>query len=79
MVRLNIKNMNKHAQALGKLGGQKSAKSRFKGKTKEEISEQMKKIRWSKVEWTKQDTLKSKKMAQELNDNLNKTVSSDPN
>lgn len=37
--------MNPHAQALGKLGGEKSASSRFKGMTKEQISQAMKDVR----------------------------------
>lgn len=37
--------MNKHAQELGKLGGKKSVKKRFKGKTKKEISEIMRRVR----------------------------------
>uniref|UniRef100_A0A6H1ZSF1 Uncharacterized protein n=1 Tax=viral metagenome TaxID=1070528 RepID=A0A6H1ZSF1_9ZZZZ len=37
------------AAKLGKLGGEKSAKSRFKGKTKEEISEAMSNIRRGKT------------------------------
>lgn len=37
--------MNKHAQALGKLGGKKSVQKRFEGKTKKEISEIMSKVR----------------------------------
>jgi len=36
---------NKAAQELGRLGGKKSVSTRFKGKTKEEISEIMKKVR----------------------------------
>ncbi len=36
---------NIHAQALGKLGGAKSVESRFAGKTKVQISEQMSKVR----------------------------------
>ncbi len=36
---------NVHAQALGKMGGKKSVQSRFKGKTKKQISEAMKKVR----------------------------------
>lgn len=39
---------NQHASALGKLGGKKSVKSRFAGKTKEEISQMMSKIRKGK-------------------------------
>jgi len=37
------------AAQLGSLGGDKSVKSRFNGKTKEEISEAMKKVRKGKV------------------------------
>jgi hypothetical protein len=37
--------MNKHAQELGKLGGKKSVKKRFKGKTKKQISEMMSRVR----------------------------------
>lgn len=38
-------NLSKIAKSLGSVGGKKSAESRFKGKTKEEISEMMSKIR----------------------------------
>lgn len=41
-------NLSKIAQQLGRRGGKKSAESRFKGKTKEQISETMRKIRYSK-------------------------------
>lgn len=57
---------NIHAQALGKLGGKQSVKSRFKGKSKTEISEIMKKVRW-----TKRDTKKSRKVADDMVDSLN--------
>ena len=36
---------NKAAQELGKLGGRKSVQSRFNDKTKEEVSEIMKRVR----------------------------------
>jgi hypothetical protein len=34
-----------NASSIGKLGGEKSAKRRFKGMTKEQISEKMKELR----------------------------------
>ena len=36
---------NEHAQKLGKLGGDASAKKRFEGLTDEEISERMRRVR----------------------------------
>jgi len=40
-----MKNKNQAASELGKLGGRASVNSRFKGMTKEQISEYMKKVR----------------------------------
>ena len=39
---------NKHAQILGRIGGKKSVKVRFEGKTKEQKSELMRKVRLNK-------------------------------
>ena len=39
---------SKYAKLLGSRGGKQSAKSRFDGKTKEEISEIMRKLRYSR-------------------------------
>ena len=39
---------NIHAKELGKLGGRKSVEKRFLGKGKKEISEMMKRVRWTK-------------------------------
>jgi copper chaperone CopZ len=41
-------NVSDIAKQLGSLGGKKSVDSRFKGKTKEEISEIMSKVRLTK-------------------------------
>jgi hypothetical protein len=49
------KTINKAASELGKKGGKKSVESRFKGKSKKQISEIMRKVRYSKTD--------SKKMA----------------
>ena len=64
-----MKKINKAAQALGKLGGKASVKSRFKGKTKKEISEAMRKVRLTPKENKEFD-----EMAQEIVDNLNSNV-----
>jgi ABC-type Mn2+/Zn2+ transport system ATPase subunit len=48
---------NIHAQELGKLGGKKSVKSRFYGKSKKEISEMMSNVRLSKAMKQKLDSL----------------------
>ena len=45
---------NKAAQELGKLGGVQSVKNRFKGKTKKEISEEMKRVRKSNADFDKE-------------------------
>ena len=45
-------NLSKIAQLLGKKGGEQSVKSRFEGKTKEEISEIMRNVR-NKQKWEK--------------------------
>lgn len=55
-----MKDLSKIASIMGKKGGKKSVKVRFKGKTKKEISEIMKKVRKSK-------TTSSKKMVDLLN------------
>jgi len=40
--------LSEMAKALGKAGGKKSVKIRFKGKTKREISDTMRMVRYSK-------------------------------
>jgi hypothetical protein len=40
-----MENITSAASQLGKLGGKKSAESRFAGKSKEDISEMMRKVR----------------------------------
>jgi len=61
------------AQFLGRLGGKASVGSRFKGKTKEEVSEIMRKVRYSKKEIKEAD-----EMAKEFVDALNLSQSSKP-
>ena len=65
----NIKNI---AKALGSLGGKKSAKNRFAGKSKKEISELMRKVRL-----TSEQKKKTSKMAGEFTRNLNRNVQSE--
>lgn len=55
-------NLSEIAKKLGSVGGKKSVKSRFKGKTKEEISQIMKKVKGSKKSFTP-----SNKMVETLN------------
>ncbi len=43
-----MKEINEAARALGKLGGKKSAEARLGGKTKEQKSELMRRVRLSK-------------------------------
>ena len=62
---------NEHASALGKLGGKKSVESRFKGKTKAEISKMMRKVRYFKREIKEMDT-----MGKEVLNGLNLSQSS---
>lgn len=64
--------LSKIAQQLGKLGGKKSAQSRFSGKSKDEISELMRKVRLSK-----QDSKDFQKTLSGFVDNLNKNVTLD--
>lgn len=59
------------AQNLGKRGGEQSAKSRFSGKSKAEISEIMRKVRYSKSEIKELDD-----MADEMVDSLNRSQKS---
>ena len=65
---------NENARQLGKLGGKASVKSRFKGKTKEQISEHMRKIRLSKNEKKKFD-----EMVEGAVKSLNKSVIQEQN
>lgn len=58
------------ASRLGKQGGINSAKSRFSGKSKSEISEIMKRVRL-----IKKDRNNLSNLAQEMADNLGKNVS----
>ena len=57
------------ASEMGKKGGKRSAESRFEGKTKEEISEIMRKVRYSK-----QEREEIKKMGKELVNGINENV-----
>ena len=60
---------NIHAKELGKLGGRKSVEKRFLGKSKKEISEVMRNVRYTKREKEITD-----KMALALRDGLNKNM-----
>lgn len=64
-----MKKINKFAQQLGKMGGKKSAQSRLNGKSKAEISEMMRKLRY-----TKEQRVKIKEMSKEMVAALNKNV-----
>lgn len=68
-----IMNLSEIAKQLGSAGGKKSAQSRFKGKTKKEISEIMKKVRLAKP-FTKEQNKESNKRANEVLTNLNQNV-----
>ena len=63
---MNISNI---AKQFAKHGGKKSAQSRFAGKSKEEISEIMRKVRMSSEQKKKVDV-----MVQGMVDNLNQNV-----
>lgn len=67
-------NLKSIAAQLGSQGGKKSVKSRFKGKTKAEISEMMRGVRLNKITYTKQDHKRMDKMAKEIVKNLNKNT-----
>ncbi len=48
---------NQHAKFLGKLGGKQSVRVRFKGLSKSEISEKMRKVRVTKEQQKNIDTI----------------------
>lgn len=63
------KTLDKVASELGRIGGKKSAQSRFKGKSKKQISNIMRKVRYSKKDHKVMD-----KMTKEFVSNLNEGV-----
>jgi hypothetical protein len=52
-----IMELSKIAKQLGKKGGKKSVEARFGGKSKQEISEMMRKVRYSKKELQEMDEM----------------------
>lgn len=52
-----MKEKNEHAQAMGRLGGQASAKKRWGDKTPEQISEAMRQMRKARKETQKPETV----------------------
>jgi hypothetical protein len=62
------------ASEMGKKGGQKSVESRFKGKSKEEIAEEMRKVRY-RQNYTVEQESKINEMCKEFVKGLNKGAS----
>lgn len=72
-----INPLSKIAKQLGAIGGKKSVESRFKGKSKEEISKEMSRVRMYNQRYTPEDKKKIDNMTEEfvkgLNENVNKS------
>lgn len=49
--------LSKLASKLGRIGGKKSVESRFKGKSKEEISEMMRDVRMKRIAQTLKESI----------------------
>lgn len=64
-----------NVKEFARLGGNASVKKRFGGKSKEEISQQMARVRLAQFhKLTPEEELETQQMAQEAVDNLNKNV-----